>query len=50
MAEEDRVGKLIRSIERRETVKIRSKERKEELSIFFNEVKHQLKEAIAKYF
>lgn len=49
MAGENRVGKLIRSIEQRETVKLREKEKKDALSITFNEARQQLKEKYTAY-
>lgn len=49
MAGENRVGKLIRNIEKRETVKIREKEKKETIAIFFSEVRSQLKEKYDQY-
>lgn len=49
MAGENRVGKLIRSIEQRETVKLKEKEKKDALSITFNEARQQLKEKYTAY-
>jgi phage-related minor tail protein len=43
------VGKLIRNIEKRETMKIREKEKKESISIFFSEVRGQVKEKYSSY-
>ena len=49
MAGENRVGKLIRNVERRETMKIKEKEKKETVSIFFSEVREQIKDKYTKY-
>jgi hypothetical protein len=43
------VGKLIRNIEKRETMKIREKEKKESISIFFSEVRAQVREKYSSY-
>ena len=43
------MGKLVRNIEKRETVKMREKEKRESITIFLGEARAQFKEKYSSY-